>query len=505
MKHCIRCGADYGDDNSFCPYCDEKYGNVILKQDVISGTFPQYEETEHHIIGDIEQRSDSFNANKLTVYKRNNLIIEQAALVDRETRRRDLEKERQELAQTDDKIRYNKFSRIFNRSAAAVAVGAALIIAFAVFIPNLRSENEAQTAVTAVIYEISETAAVKEAEEAAEKVSEAVVIEVPEEHSQTEAITVTTYLAAENTPLEASEGQYLFNNESVSAVMELSSFLPVVTAESRGAEYSLEVRFTVKNISDESFDIMPSGFLLYDTLGETVSAAEYTLKKLPDHYAIESGASVNFTLSYRAAAEFFSDAAGVKYRNDTTGIYNDTAAEGMSLAPKNEKLMSDEQTAELAAAVAENAAKAETSGAFTENDGAYIINDENISYAVSLNDLGGNKVLADIKVRRLNTAESCIFPSQFKLGGDIIGGSGTLLKRPLYFSFDTKYAEETVYSADKVSGFDGQLYDDPIRLYFGDENDLSFSAIYDITPSAYNNAEFNKFYVSSKKYAEVDY
>ena len=115
------------------------------------------------------------------------------------------------------------------------------------------------------------------------------------------------------------------------------------------------------------------------------------------------------------------------------------------------------------------------------------------------------KVLADIKVRRLNTAESCIFPSQFKLGGDIIGGSGTLLKRPLYFSFDTKYAEETVYSADKVSGFDGQLYDDPIRLYFGDENDLSFSAIYDVTPSAYNNAEFNKFYVSSKKYAEVDY
>lgn len=40
---------------------------------------------------------------------------------------------------------------------------------------------------------------------------------------------------------------------------------------------------------------------------------------------------------------------------------------------------------------------------------------------------------------------------------------------------------------------------------YGDENELSFSVIYDVTPSAYNNAEFNKFYVSGKKYAEVDY
>ena len=42
MKHCTNCGKEYGDDNAFCPYCDERYGEATASNDVISGSFPEY-------------------------------------------------------------------------------------------------------------------------------------------------------------------------------------------------------------------------------------------------------------------------------------------------------------------------------------------------------------------------------------------------------------------------------------------------------------------------------
>lgn len=73
MKICENCGMEYGDDGSFCPYCDERYGVVIAENDVISADFPAYSE-EFPVIGKTTVRQESFAANRDEIFRRNMLL-----------------------------------------------------------------------------------------------------------------------------------------------------------------------------------------------------------------------------------------------------------------------------------------------------------------------------------------------------------------------------------------------------------------------------------------------
>lgn len=71
MKICENCGMEYGDDNAFCPFCDERYGVVILADDVISADgLPPYKE-EFPVVGETGVKLESFAANRDKIYKRN--------------------------------------------------------------------------------------------------------------------------------------------------------------------------------------------------------------------------------------------------------------------------------------------------------------------------------------------------------------------------------------------------------------------------------------------------
>lgn len=71
MKICENCGMEYGDDNAFCPFCDERYGVVILANDVISAYgLPPYKE-EFPVIGEIAVKQENFTANRDEIFKRN--------------------------------------------------------------------------------------------------------------------------------------------------------------------------------------------------------------------------------------------------------------------------------------------------------------------------------------------------------------------------------------------------------------------------------------------------
>lgn len=71
MKICQNCGMEYGDDNPFCPFCDERYGTVILVDDVISADgLPPYKE-EFPIVGEIGVKQESFADDRDKIYKRN--------------------------------------------------------------------------------------------------------------------------------------------------------------------------------------------------------------------------------------------------------------------------------------------------------------------------------------------------------------------------------------------------------------------------------------------------
>lgn len=91
MKICEKCGMEYGDDSTFCPYCDERYGVVIVENDVISADFPAYRE-EFPVIGDIGIKQESFAANRDEIYERNIRLAERTENIlprneDREVRK----------------------------------------------------------------------------------------------------------------------------------------------------------------------------------------------------------------------------------------------------------------------------------------------------------------------------------------------------------------------------------------------------------------------------------
>lgn len=76
MKICQNCGMEYGDDNSFCPFCDERYGTVILVDDVICADgLPPYKE-EFPIVGEMSVKQESFADNRDEIYERNTRLVE---------------------------------------------------------------------------------------------------------------------------------------------------------------------------------------------------------------------------------------------------------------------------------------------------------------------------------------------------------------------------------------------------------------------------------------------
>lgn len=75
MKICENCGREYGDSNPFCPFCDERYGVVILENDVISAKgLPPYVE-EFPVIGEMGVKQESFAENRDKIYKRNIRLV----------------------------------------------------------------------------------------------------------------------------------------------------------------------------------------------------------------------------------------------------------------------------------------------------------------------------------------------------------------------------------------------------------------------------------------------
>lgn len=76
MKICQNCGMEYGDNNSFCPFCDERYGTVILVDDVISADgLPLYKE-EFPVVGEITVKQESFAVNRDEIFDRNTRLAE---------------------------------------------------------------------------------------------------------------------------------------------------------------------------------------------------------------------------------------------------------------------------------------------------------------------------------------------------------------------------------------------------------------------------------------------
>lgn len=272
MKRCEKCGAEYGDDGLFCPYCDERYGTEMRANDVISGDFPEYMEDGQHLIGEISEQ-DSFTAHKDEIYRRNNLIVREAALVDRETERRRLEAEQQQVAERKEQLdtyKLNKTVRRVAAVAAALAISAFAVVAAVNYMMddvNVYQETMqtevlvTETHTNAPAAEISE--AVNEpAAEVVTEISAEAVEEVPEEapEEQTAAEEVTEVSAAEEVPvvrerLVPRNGEYSANSENISccfSIMQVDS----LNSENGFSSPWLKVTMRIQLLDDSGKEMM---------------------------------------------------------------------------------------------------------------------------------------------------------------------------------------------------------------------------------------------------------
>ncbi|MGN0607968.1 MAG: hypothetical protein ACI4J6_02090 [Oscillospiraceae bacterium] len=268
MKRCEQCGAEYGDDGLFCPYCDERYGRVMRSNDVVSGDFPEYKEDEQRIIGETAENY-SFTAHKDEIYRRNNLIVREAALVDRETERRRLEAEKAQVAERKEQLdtyRLNKTVRRVAAVAAALIVSVVTVLAAVNYMMddvNVYQETmQTEVAVTitqtnAPAAEISE-AVTEQAAEIVTEINAEAVEEVPEE--QTAAEEVTEVSAVEEVPvvrerLVPRDGEYSADSENISccfSIMQADS----LNSENGFSSPWLRVTMRIQLLDDSGKEMM---------------------------------------------------------------------------------------------------------------------------------------------------------------------------------------------------------------------------------------------------------
>ena len=272
MKRCERCGAEYGDDGLFCPYCDERYGRVMRSNDVVSGDFPEYKEDEQRIIGETAEK-DSFTAHKDEIYRRNNLIVREAALVDRETERRRLEAEKKQVAERKEQLDNYKLNKAVRRVAAVAAVlivsAVAVLAAVNYMMDDVNVYQETvqpEVAVTerytnAPAAEISEAVTERAAEIVTEITAEAVE-EVPEEAQEEQIVTeeVTEVSAAEEVPvvrerLVPRDVEYSANSENISCCFSITE-VDSLNSENGFSSPWLKVNMRIQILDDSGKEMM---------------------------------------------------------------------------------------------------------------------------------------------------------------------------------------------------------------------------------------------------------
>ena len=96
MKRCEKCGAEYGDDGLFCPYCDERYGTVKGDNDVVAGIFPEFPPDVSNYAGHIETNVVSFRKEREKIYSRNIRLAAKENYALKKVERRTAEAEKKE-------------------------------------------------------------------------------------------------------------------------------------------------------------------------------------------------------------------------------------------------------------------------------------------------------------------------------------------------------------------------------------------------------------------------
>lgn len=493
MKQCINCGKEYGDDNAFCPYCDERYGEATASNDVISGSFPEYVEEENHIIGKVND-SGSFAAHKLEVYRRNNLMAQEEAVI-KEAAETDLAKSEQ--VQIDRRAEEIKLRRL-NKNLIRTGIAAILFIVLALsayysFRVVLQKSNAYEQLRNQASTEVITT-------------EHQQVIEAPDDSPVTTIVSAATDITEVSPLLEedTEDSEFLdYEDENVTASMY------VVKMEKSSEEnlYQLYIKYGMQNISEESYDFFPEKLALITNDKKEIygTGSSPTLEM----YTLEPGTYLILAMVYSCTLEEAESLIKAKYIPDTSVGNRTYAVENMyftayNLLPDNVRDFIKQEKAAAATEAVSTVTEAPvtenvTAGTdayghpfarpFSNGDGQYVVSDGDYSYAISI-ELTEDRSYALVNVKARNTGNIAgrVYASTFSFSSPLSSGSGRAMFKPNFMICDRKYLNDQFGDPNTVSSedFGGTLFDSNTYIYFDENNEADFTLMINVEGDHFN-------------------
>lgn len=244
MVKCALCGTEY--EGEVCPNC----GGDVVALDFAPEPFSEYGG---------QDEAESFVENKDTIYRRNVLMAQETALVERRKQEETVQLREEKLNVITENVKFERFSKTMRYAVIIVLISCiALMVSF--FIRNAEHKPEVTDAPVEIAAQTEAVTIIT---------TKAPVTDVVKTQAVTEEIVEETAAAIKYDPLIAAENQYYFENEKLSATLEFTDihsvrcYWDIVKKQDiREEDYVLFAEMCVKNISDEPITVAPQALEL---------------------------------------------------------------------------------------------------------------------------------------------------------------------------------------------------------------------------------------------------
>lgn len=248
MVKCALCGKEY--DGEVCPDC----GGDVVALDFAAEPLREYDESD---------TAESFAENKDTIYRRNVLMAQETALVERRGQEETVQLREDKLNEITENVKFERFSKTM-RLALIFALISIIMLMASYFIRNMERKPEVTSAPAEVAVQTEAVTILTTKAPVTEKAKTQAVTEEIVEVTAEETAAPMKY-----DPLIAAENQYYFENEKLSATLEFTDihsvrcyFALAKKLNIREEDYILFAEMNVKNISGEPITVAPQALQL---------------------------------------------------------------------------------------------------------------------------------------------------------------------------------------------------------------------------------------------------
>lgn len=356
---------------------------------------------------------------------------------------------------------------------------------------------------------VTEAAAVPTVSETSVKASErsAVTFAQAETDSEKTETAVSEAKEAEENPAEIqlAENQLDHKGKNFYLLMEFTGAEPlkyypkaVTPSNYRGDEYVLHSKFTITNLSKESFDFIPQKMVLYgrhknsDGAMIPISARDTGLAASDGYYTVEAGDTVSFDVDFVGKEVCIDYAYKIRYSAKGIREPNNVDPDGLNNVSAAEFEITKRIKVKNAVKAARNL-QAEKNGVpepLVPREGEYSVLTHKNSYCFTAEPaVDGRYIKIALRIQCLTGKPETFNPRRFKLYSSS-GGREYVYR----WSFDPLLAKMFSNNSDeeKLEGISETLYDTPWELYVRSDGSAEYT-MYFSHPYDAEASEYNKF------------